>query len=99
MIIKLPKPAMEELNPYLGTGHDPYAGTELLHWYSPAQMRQAILDALEEAAKVCDSEAARALRQWRTGHRDNQPFWNGGEQIASGCALSIRAIKVRRGKI
>jgi len=45
----------------------------------------------EECAKVCDREARRALFNWHNDIPANQKFWNGGEQLASGCAATIRA--------
>jgi hypothetical protein len=45
----------------------------------------------EACAKVCDSEAKRALFNWSDDLVANQVFWNGAEQVASGCAESIRS--------
>lgn len=45
----------------------------------------------EACAKVCDAEAARAQFNWRSDVPSNQPFWNGAEQVVSGCAEAIRA--------
>lgn len=48
-------------------------------------------DEREACAKVCDAEAKRALWNWHNDILGNQPFWNGGEQLASSCANAIRA--------
>lgn len=45
----------------------------------------------EACAKVCDAEAARAQFNWCSDVPSNQPFWNGAEQVVSGCAAAIRA--------
>ncbi len=45
----------------------------------------------EACAKVCDGEASRALFSWSCDIPSNHGFWNGAEQIASGCADAIRA--------
>lgn len=43
-------------------------------------------------AQVCDGEAARALFNWRSDVPSNQQFWNGAEQLVSGCAAAILAM-------
>lgn len=48
-------------------------------------------DENEQCAKVCDGEASRALWNWENDIPGNKPFWNGGEQLANGCAIAIRA--------
>ena len=48
---------------------------------------------LEEAAKVCRKEAERALFNWKNDLPENQPFWNGAEQMAAGCANDIASRK------
>lgn len=45
----------------------------------------------EACAKVCEEEASRAKWNWDNDISGNQPFWNGGEQLASSCAAVIRA--------
>lgn len=45
----------------------------------------------EACAKVCEAEANRAEWNWDNDISGNQPFWNGGEQLASSCAAAIRA--------
>ena len=45
----------------------------------------------EACAKVCEEEANRAKWNWDNDISGNQPFWNGGEQLASNCAVAIRA--------
>jgi len=45
----------------------------------------------EACAKVCEEEASRAKWNWDNDISGNQPFWNGGEQLASSCAAAIRA--------
>lgn len=45
----------------------------------------------ESCAKVCEEEASRAKWNWDNDLPQNQPFWNGGEQLASSCAAAIRA--------
>ncbi len=45
----------------------------------------------EACAKVCEDEASRAKWNWGNDLPQNQPFWNGGEQLASSCAAAIRA--------
>ena len=45
----------------------------------------------EACAKVCEEEANRAKWNWDNDISGNQPFWNGGEQLASSCAAAIRA--------
>lgn len=37
------------------------------------------------------AEASRAKWNWDNDISGNQPFWNGGEQLASSCADAIRA--------
>lgn len=54
-------------------------------------VREAVLAEREACAMVCDAEAARALVNWRSDVPSNQPFWNGAEQLVSGCAADIRA--------
>lgn len=51
----------------------------------------AVMAEREACAKVCDAEAARAQFNWRSDVPSNQPFWNGAEQVVSGCAEAIRA--------
>jgi hypothetical protein len=50
----------------------------------------AVLAEREACAVVCDAEAAGALDNWRGDVPSNQPFWNGAEQLVSGCAAAIR---------
>ena len=45
----------------------------------------------EACAKVCEAEANRAKWNWDNDISGNQPFWNGGKQLASSCAAAIRA--------
>ena len=45
----------------------------------------------EACAKVCDAEAKRALWNWENDISGNKPFWNGAEQLTSGCADAILA--------
>ena len=45
----------------------------------------------EACAQVCDAEAKRALWNWENDISGNKPFWNGAEQLTSGCADAIRA--------
>lgn len=45
----------------------------------------------EACAKVCEAEAKRALWNWENDISGNKPFWNGAEQLTSGCADAIRA--------
>ncbi len=45
----------------------------------------------EACAKVCRSEADRALFNFRNDLPQNESFWNGAEQMASGCENHIRA--------
>lgn len=44
----------------------------------------------EADAKLCDSEAARALFNWKNDLQCNQPIWNGAEQMAANLANGIR---------
>lgn len=61
-------------------------------WESLHRFAALVATAEREAcAKVCDSEAARALANWRGDVPSNQPFWNGAENLVSGCAAAIRA--------
>jgi hypothetical protein len=55
-----------------------------LDWQIREQEREA-------CAKVCEDEASRAKWNWGNDLPQNQPFWNGGEQLASSCAAAIRA--------
>lgn len=55
------------------------------------ELQRAVIAEREACAKVCDSEAARALANWRGDVPSNQPFWNGAENLVSGCAAAIRA--------
>ena len=48
-------------------------------------------DEREACARVCEAEASRAKWNWDNDISGNQPFWNGGEQLASSCAAAIRA--------
>jgi len=62
--------------------------------YTDAFERFAALVAAAEreaCAKVCEDEASRAKWNWGNDLPQNQPFWNGGEQLASSCAAAIRA--------
>lgn len=52
---------------------------------------KAILAEREACARVCEAEASRAKWNWDNDISGNQPFWNGGEQLASSCAAAIRA--------
>ena len=45
----------------------------------------------EACANVCEDEASREKWNWDNDLPQNQPFWNGGEQLASSCAAAIRA--------
>lgn len=53
--------------------------------------RWAVAMEREACAKVCEAEASRAEWNWDNDISGNQPFWNGGEQLASSCADVIRA--------
>ena len=55
-----------------------------LDWQIREQEREA-------CAKLCEDEASRAKWNWGNDLPQNQPFWNGGEQLASSCAAAIRA--------
>lgn len=46
----------------------------------------------EECAKLCKSEADRALFNFKNDIPKNQLFWNGAEQMATGCMSAIRAV-------
>lgn len=54
-MIKLPEPAAVE-STHGCNANGPY--THHKHYYTTDQLKQAIRDALEEAAKVCDQEAS-----------------------------------------
>ena len=54
-------------------------------------VQQAVQAERDACAKVCDEEASRAKWNWDNDLPQNQPFWNGGEQLASSCAAAIRA--------
>ena len=56
-----------------------------------ARLNKAVADEREACAKVCEEEASRAKWNWDNDISGNQPFWNGGEQLASSCAAAIRA--------
>jgi hypothetical protein len=45
----------------------------------------------EACAKVCRSEADRALWNFQNDLPQNESFWNGAEQMASSCENAIRA--------
>jgi hypothetical protein len=65
------------------------------HWIDiPVQLERfaALVAAAEReaCAKVCEEEASRAKWNWDNDLPQNQPFWNGGEQLASSCAAAIR---------
>ena len=45
----------------------------------------------EACAKVCINESERALLNWKNDISDNQPYWNGAEQMAANIANDIRA--------
>lgn len=45
----------------------------------------------DACAQVCEKEADRALWNWHNDLQSTKPFWNGAEQLASGCAEYIRA--------
>lgn len=44
----------------------------------------------EACAKVCRSEADRALWNFQNDLPQNESFWNGAEQMASSCENAIR---------
>jgi len=48
-------------------------------------------DEREACAKVCRSEADRALWNFQNDLPQNESFWNGAEQMASSCENAIRA--------
>jgi hypothetical protein len=68
------------------TGHGDTIAALLseLEWQAKEREREA-------CAKVCGEEASRAKWNWDNDLPQNQPFWNGGEQLASSCAAAIRA--------
>jgi hypothetical protein len=45
----------------------------------------------EACAKLCRSEAERALWNFQNDLPQNESFWNGAEQMASSCENAIRA--------
>ena len=45
----------------------------------------------EFCAKICRSEADRALFNFQNDLPQNEPFWNGAEQMASSCENLIRS--------
>ena len=45
----------------------------------------------EACAKVCRNESERALWNWKNDISDNQPYWNGAEQMAANIANDIKA--------
>ena len=45
----------------------------------------------EAYAKMCINESERALLNWKNDIIDNQPYWNGAEQMAANIANDIRA--------
>jgi hypothetical protein len=49
----------------------------------------------EACAKICRSEADRALFNFQNDLPQNESFWNGAEQMASSCENLIKA----RGKV
>jgi hypothetical protein len=56
-----------------------------------AQHKQLILAEREACAKVCRSEADRALWNFQNDLSQNESFWNGAEQMASSCENLIKA--------
>ena len=44
----------------------------------------------EECAKICRSEAERALWNFQNDLQQNESFWNGAEQMASSCERLIK---------
>ncbi len=67
---------------------------DLVEYWNPTLERFAALVAAAEreaCAQVCDAEAKRALWNWENDISGNKPFWNGAEQLTSGCADAIRA--------
>jgi len=66
-----------------------------LDWQIAENWNRAMINGItterEACAKVCEDEASRAKWNWGNDLPQNQPFWNGGEQLASSCAAAIRA--------
>ncbi len=62
-------------------------------WEGQLERFAALVAAVEReaCAKLCEEEANRAKWNWDNDISGNQPFWNGGEQLASNCAAAIRA--------
>ena len=73
----------------LETGFDADDETTLSSLERFAELVRA--DEREACARVCEAEASRAKWNWDNDISGNQPFWNGGEQLASSCAAAIRA--------
>jgi len=44
----------------------------------------------DACAKICRSEAERALWNFQNDLPQNESFWNGAEQMASGCEYQIK---------
>jgi len=55
-----------------------------------AQNKQLILAERSACAKVCQSEADRALWNFQNDLSQNESFWNGAEQMASSCENLIK---------
>ena len=49
----------------------------------------------EACAKICRSEAERALWNFQNDLQQNESFWNGAEQMASSCERLIKGRVVR----
>jgi hypothetical protein len=63
----------------------------LTHQQIREGLKALVVSEREACAKVCEDEASRAKWNWGNDLPQNQPFWNGGEQLASSCAAAIRA--------
>ena len=71
--------------------HTHHMVDELLEAFAAIVAAAAKAEEREACAKVCEAEASRAEWNWGNDISGNQPFWNGGEQLASSCASAIRA--------
>ena len=65
---------------------------DLGYYYEPLTRFATLVAAAEReaCAKVCRSEAERALWNFQNDLPQNESFWNGAEQMASSCENSIR---------
>jgi hypothetical protein len=59
-------------------------------WALRSAYKTGVMTEREACAKVCRSEADRALWNFQNDLPENNAFWNGAEQMASSCENLIK---------